>query len=99
MKRALLLAALLAVPSISSAFFIEDFFFQSQPPEFVRTVQPSTLPTVQGWPSWIGRLDDFSLMLFGWEYESLTRKQQVQTQELSKEWPSWIGVPLLGIMR
>ena len=91
MKRTLLLAALLAVPSISSAFFIDDFYSEGQRPEFARPPQSSMLKTVPGWPSWVGRLDDLTLLLFGRKYENLTRDQQVQVREISKEWPSWIG--------
>lgn len=91
MKYFLLTAVLLVVPSVSSAYFIEDFYSEGQRPEFLLSPQSST-KMVQGWPSWIGRLDDLSLLLFGRRYESLTRDQQVQVRELSKEWPSWIGV-------
>ncbi len=94
MKRFILITVLLALPSVSSAFFIDDFYPMGERTEFMRPVQQSSsLESLPGWPTWVGRLDDFSLLLFGRRYENLTRSQQVEVRALSKEWPDWIDVP------
>ena len=54
---------------------------------------PRRLQSLPGWPSWIGRLDQFSNFVFGQRFDELTDDQQSIVTRISDRWPDWIGVP------
>ena len=85
-------AVLLLTPAISSAYFVDHFQYQnrSTTPGYV---QDPSLDLLPGWPDWIGRLNAFSVYLYGRRFNTLTEEQQTRVEQLSRNWPTWIGVP------
>ena len=88
-----LVAVLLLTPVASSAYFVDHFRYQQIQPTTPKYVQDPSLDLLPGWPDWIGRLNAFSVYLYGKRFNSLTETQQTIVEKLSKNWPGWIGVP------